>query len=149
MMKNLLKGWKFFLNEEASYSGILKVELPPETVSEIEPLQAMLPEEAVRILPQDLHVTLLHQSILAPFRQKIKTMDLPPTPQIILDDEVWERESLGKKSWAVRLQNQGEMREYVSTIMKLLGSPNTNPEPERVFHVSLANLTGNPRDSVR
>jgi hypothetical protein len=37
----------------------------------------------------------------------------------------------------------------VKHIMELLDSQNTNPEPERVFHVSLANLTGNPRDSVK
>jgi len=35
------------------------------------------------------------------------------------------------------------------TGMDLLGSQNNNPEPERIFHVSIANLTGNPRDSVR
>ena len=51
--------------------------------------------------------------------------------------------------WAVRLTNQEEMREYVKNIMKMLGSPNTNPEPERVFHITLGNLTGNPHDSVR
>jgi len=41
------------------------------------------------------------------------------------------------------------MRAYVRSVMELLGSNNTNPEPERVFHVSVANLTGNPHDSVR
>ena len=76
-------------------------------------------------------------------------MDLPAAPMIILDDEVLERKSPGKKSWAVKVVNQEEMREYVQTIMEMLGSDNTDPEPERRFHVTLANLTGNPHDSVR
>ena len=41
------------------------------------------------------------------------------------------------------------MRVYVGKVMELLGSQNVNPEPERVFHISLANLTGKPEDSVR
>ena len=96
------------------------------------------------VSPRDFHVTMIHQSILKPFKDKLKNTVLPEPPQIALDDEVWERDSLGKKSWAVKLSNQDEMRDYVQQVMELLGSQNTNPEPERVFHISLANLTGNP-----
>ena len=92
---------------------------------------------------------MLHQSILSPFKKQLERIELPQPPQVILDDEVWERDSLGKKSWAVKLKNQDEMKDYIQKVMELLGSQNTNPEPERVFHISLANLTGNPRDSVR
>ena len=76
-------------------------------------------------------------------------MELPNPPPITLDDKVFERPAPGKKSWAVKLKNQDEMREYVTQIMEMLGSSNTDPEPERRFHVSLANLTGEPKDSVR
>ncbi len=148
-MKKIIKEWRTFLKEEVEYQGILKIIPDPMTVQKLEPLQSMLPEEAIRLASNDLHVTLIHQSILKPFRSQLKDINLPPHPDIILDDEVFERESPGKKSWAVRLVNQQEMREYVKNIMEMLGSQNTNPEPERVFHVSLANLTGNPHDSVR
>ena len=145
-----MEGWRKFLSEEqVKYQGILKMGLSPIVVAEVEAMQAMLPEEAIRLGEKDLHVTLIHQSILKPFRNQIKNMELPSPPPVILEDDVWNRESMGKKSWAVRLKNQEEMREYVKNIMGLLGSQNTNPEPERVFHVSLANLTGNPHDSVR
>lgn len=145
-----MQGWRKFLSEEqVKYQGILKMALSPIIVAEAEAMQAMLPEEAIRLEEKDLHVTLVHQSVLKPFRKQIKNMDLPSPPPVILEDEVWQRESMGKKSWAVRLKNQEEMREYVKNIMELLGSQNTNPEPERVFHISLANLTGNPHDSVR
>tara|TARA_R100001086_G_scaffold241171_1_gene167902 strand:- start:809 stop:1258 length:450 start_codon:yes stop_codon:yes gene_type:complete len=149
-VKLLLQEWrKFLLEGRVKLQGILKIELPPIIISEIDALRAMLPEEAVRLRPEDLHVTLVHQSILKPFKKQLKHLKLPDPPEIILDDQVFERTSPGKKSWAVRLSNQQEMREYVKNIMEMLGSQNTNPEPERVFHVSLANLTGNPHDSVR
>ncbi len=149
-MKKLLIEWRKFLSEgEVKYSGILKIKPSHIVISELEALQAMLPEEAVRLPAEYLHVTLIHQSILKPFRKQIKNMELPNPPPITLDDKVFERPAPGKKSWAVKLKNQDEMREYVTQIMEMLGSSNTDPEPERRFHVSLANLTGEPKDSVR
>ena len=149
-LKRLIKEWKNFLVEQrVKYQGILLLKPDEKTVSKIEPFQHMLPEEAKRLDKDKLHVTLIHQSILKPFREQLKGASLPEPPPIVLEDEVWERESLGKKSWAIRLQNQEEMRDYVKQVMQTLGSENTNPEPERVFHISLANLTGNPHDSVR
>ena len=149
-MITIFEEWRKFVNEgTVKYGGILMIKPGNIIVSELEALQLMLPEEAVNLSPEDFHVTLIHQSVLKPFRKEIKSIDLPTAPPIILDNEVFERTSPGKKSWAVRLQNQDEMREYVNEVMELLGSDNTNPEPERVFHVSLANLTGEPRDSVK
>tara|TARA_R110000803_G_scaffold169300_4_gene232294 strand:+ start:374 stop:997 length:624 start_codon:yes stop_codon:yes gene_type:complete len=134
---------------QVKYSGILKLSLDTMVKSEAEALQIFLPQEAVRLSPDSFHLTLLHQGILKPFAAQLKDMDYPSPPPIILDDVVFKRTSPGKKSWAVRVVNQNEMREYVKHIMDLLGSQNTNPEPERVFHVSLANLTGEPKDSVK
>ena len=149
-MKLVMEGWRnFLLEQDVKYQGILKLGLSPDALSEAEVIQAMLPEEAIRLDKDDLHVTLIHQSILKPFRKQIKDISFPEPPPVILEDDVWERQDMGKMSWAVRVANQDEMRGYVEQVMKLLGSQNTNPEPERVFHVSLANLTGNPHDSVR
>jgi hypothetical protein len=149
-MKKLMTEWRKFLIEgTVEYSGILKIKPSHIVVSELEALQAMLPEEAVRLSPEDFHVTLIHQSILKPFQEEIKNIELPLPPPILLDDKVFEKPEPGKKSWAVRLKNQDDMRAYVEHIMEMLGSTNTDPEPERRFHVSLANLTGNPLDSVR
>jgi len=149
-MKLVMEGWRnFLLEQDVKYQGILKLGLSPDVLSEAEVIQAMLPEEAIRLDKDDLHVTLIHQSILKPFRKQIKEISFPEPPPVILEDDVWERQDMGKMSWAVRVANQDEMRGYVEQVMKLLGSQNTNPEPERVFHVSLANLTGNPHDSVR
>jgi len=148
-MKSLMEGWRKFLNEDIEYQGILKLGLQPINTSDVLAMQTTLPSDAVPLSEDDLHVTLIHQSILKPFRKQIKDIEFPTPPPVILEDEIWERQSLDKKSWAVRLSNQDEMRDYVRKVMELLGSKNTNPEPERVFHVSLANLTGNPHYSVR
>lgn len=149
-MKLLFENWRKFLNEDAvAHSGILKMELPPDALSAVEATQTMLPEEAIKLSPTDLHITLIHQDILKPFSAQIKDIDLPSPPPVNIEDGVWERESMGKKSWALRLENQEDYKDYVKQVMQLLGSPNTTPEPERVFHISLANLTGSPYDSVR
>jgi hypothetical protein len=148
-MKTLIEGWRNFLTEEVKYQGILKLSLSPDAISQAKEMQASLPEEAIKLQDKHLHVTLIHQSVLKPFRKQIKSLELPPPPEVYLDNEIWIRETPEKKSWAVRVINQDEMRNYVSEVMRLLGSQNTNPEPERVFHVSLANLTGNPHHSVR
>jgi hypothetical protein len=149
-MKKILFEWRRFLLESfVKYDGILQIKPNAEVLGELEVLQIMLPEEAIRINIGDLHLTLIHQSILKQFKSQIKDMDFPQPPPIVLDDEVFVRTSPGKKSWAVRVVNQEDMRDYVEQVMGLLGSINTNPEPERRFHISLANLTGNPHDSVK
>lgn len=149
-MKKLLSEWRrYIIESQTEFNGILMLKPNINTLSYLESIQAMLPEEAVRISLEDLHVTLLHQSVLKPFQDKIRDLTMPEPPQIKIDNEVFERKSPGKKSWAVRLSNQDEIRQYVFNVLEMLGSNNLDPEPERRFHVSLANLTGNPKDSVR
>jgi hypothetical protein len=149
-MKQLFSNWRVFLKEGyVKYSGILKMRPDAETLAELEVLQNQVPEDAVRLNIEDLHLTLVHQSILKPFRKQLKNMEFPDPPKIILGDKVYEKTSPEKKSWAVDLINQDEMKKYVNQVMSLLGSENINPEPDRIFHISLGNLTGDPHDSVR
>jgi hypothetical protein len=154
-MKLLFENWQKYLNEgEVKYSGILKLKPDQDIVQQLHSISAALPEEAV-LLPENLwHVTLIHQSILKPYKKQLKEMDkigqLPEAPTPLLSREVEERvdEALRRKSWVVWLENQEEMRGYVNSIMKMVGGV-LNPEPDRRFHISLANLTGNPGDSVK
>ena len=149
-MKPILENWRKFLNEEVKLQGILKLTPTPEVVAQAKDIMQTLPPEAVPLPDERLHVTLAHQSVLRPFRKQLKTMDLPEPPKAILGRE-WEEkvdEELGRKSWSVELVNQDDMRAYINHIMELVGGP-LDPEPDRLFHVSLANLTGNPGDSVR
>ena len=153
-MKHLLENWRKFLNEEVKFSGILKLMPDPEIISQAKSLIGTLPPEAVPLGDDRLHVTLAHQSVLKPFKKQLKAMakagELPPAPPVILSNDWEERvdEELGRKSWVAWVENQDELRNYVNQIMELLGGP-PDPEPERRFHISLANLTGNPGDSVK
>ena len=67
------------------------------------------------------------------------------------EQEAEERadEELGRKSWVVWVRNQAELKAYVQDVIQLVGGPPGDPEPFRRFHISIANLTGNPGDSVQ
>ena len=153
-MKLLLESWRQYLNEEVKFSGILKLIPEPQIISQAKSLIETLPEDAAPLGDESLHVTLAHQNVLKPFRKQLKVLakagELPPAPPVILGSEWEERtdEESGRKSWVVWVQNQDELRNYVNQIMQLVGG-DTNPEPDRRFHISLANLTGNPGDSVK
>ena len=82
-MKTLIEGWRNFLTEEVKYQGILKLSLSPDAISQAKEMQASLPEEAIKLQDKHLHVTLIHQSVLKPFRKQIKSLELPPPPTIV------------------------------------------------------------------
>jgi hypothetical protein len=155
-MKLLLENWRKYLTEEVKYSGALKFKPTPEIISQAKAAMADLPSEAVPLPDKALHITLIHQNILRPYREKIKGMALPPEPEVLLSDEVEVIEDEeykdpstegGRKSWRIRVENQEVLRNYVNKVMKLLDAE-ADPEPARQFHITLANLTGNSADSV-
>ena len=137
----------------AKFTGILKLVPSTETLEEIRLLSQTLPAEAVILSDDKLHVTLVHQSHLKPYRSALKALsdagELPVPPKAVLKKELDENlnDELGRRSWSVELVNQDVMHGYVNEVMTMIGGQ-PNPEPERVFHISLANLTGNPGDSV-
>tara|TARA_E500000331_G_scaffold274035_1_gene266100 strand:+ start:372 stop:965 length:594 start_codon:yes stop_codon:yes gene_type:complete len=146
LMENLL------IEQEVKFSGILKIMPAPENISLIESLIPELPPRAIPLPPERFHVTLVHQSILKPFRKILKQMSkegsLPAPPSVMLESNLEYREDGDRQSWVLWVVNQDQLKIYVNQIMELIGGP-INPEPERVFHVTIANLTGNPGDSVR
>ena len=163
-MKILLENWREFLNEEIKFSGILKLMPEPEVIAHAKSLIETLPEEAVPLGDDRLHITLAHQSVLKPFRKQLKALaktgGLPPEPNIELGNK-WEvrppnnkPNELGRKSWVVWVTDETEQKiqVYLNEVMKKVGGPMNIWEeetPVRKFHISLANLTGNPGDSVR
>ena len=135
------------------FDGILKIKLSDEQISFIEQLE--LPSEAIRLKQKYLHVTLIHQAFLKEYRpllkEKSKRGELLEAPSVRLENivEVRTDELLGRKSWVVWVQNQLDLRSYVERFMEDLTGTRSFPEPDRVFHVSIANLTGNRGDSVK
>jgi len=172
-MKLLMENWREYMTEEegqpkVKFSGILKLMPSADIVSQAQEALNKLPEKVevpwqpgssaspVPLAPENFHVTLAHQSVLKPYKKLLKQMGkenkLPEPPPVQLDlsepPQMKVAEDLQRMSWVANVANQQDMRDYVNLIMEMIGG-SPNPEPERVFHVSLANLTGNPGDSVK
>ena len=154
---------------EVKFSGILKLMPSPEIISQAETIISTLPDwttplwaedqmPVIPLHPEKFHVTLAHQGVLKPFKKQLKLLSksgqFPIPPAIRLNPNWVERtdESLQRRSYVAWVQNQDEVGAYLNSIMQMVGGPMNLWEvenPPRRFHVSLANLTGNPGDSVR
>ena len=98
-------------------------------------------EDAVGIPDGDLHITLAAGPIWSKVKREAKDM---PEPDFKMNVEPSNKvaEEGPKKSWYVKLKNQNDWKNF---LYNMLGKV---PNPDRVYHISLANLTGNKRDSV-
>ena len=172
-MKLLMENWREYMTEEegqpkVKFSGILKLMPSADIVSQAQEALNKLPEKVElpwetgataspqALEPKNFHVTLIHQSVLKPYKKLLKQIaadnEFPEPPVVELDQsnppKMKVAEDLQRMSWVVNVANQQKMRDYVNLIMKMIGGP-LDPEPNRVFHISIANLTGNPGDSVK
>jgi len=134
--------------DSLKFSGILKLALDPNTLQSVKKLTDELPPDANPLKEKDLHITLVHQDVLKPYRQQLKSFDLSsvPPPQIVMTDKVYKLEKGGRTSWVSVLANQQEMAAFVNKFLQSLGLP-SNPE-NRVYHITIANATGLAGDSV-
>jgi len=99
--------------------------------------------DAVAIPDNDLHITLASGSGWQKLRSRIKAKDVDePEFSIDIDPIAKAIEKGGSKSWYVKLKNQQDWKEYV------MDSLQGTYDSGRVYHISLANLTGNKMDSV-
>jgi len=99
--------------------------------------------DAVAISDNDLHITLAAGTGWQKLRSRIKAKDIDePEFSIDIDPTVKVIEKGGSKSWYVKLKNQQDWKEYV------MDSLQGTYDSGRVYHISLANLTGNKEDSV-
>jgi len=108
------------------------------------PLLSSLPPEAKPLADDKMHITLVHQMFTNGISQNL---GFPQPPPIMLGTKIHKISRDKRTSWIVLLSNQGEWRRYVNTVCYIHGLP-PGPEPYRVYHVSIANLTGSPYDSV-
>ena len=99
--------------------------------------------DAVAISDDDLHITLAAGAGWQKLRSRIKAKDIDePEFSIDIDPTVKVMEKGGSKSWYVKLKNQQDWKEYV------MDSLQGTYDSGRVYHISIANLTGNKMDSV-
>jgi len=142
-------GKGMLLNVDDSTKSALELYLIPE-----EPHG----EQMTRLSKDKLHVTL---TSIAGFRgvqdvRAFETLDIE-IPQVILGDARFvyrgdnkdDRRYLlgGKTTYVVAVENQDELRDYVDALYDSVGMD--NPEPNRFFHITIANNAGgNPFESI-
>ena len=130
-------------NEEIKVESVLKLSLTGPVLASAQKLQKKISDpDSVLLSGKDLHITLAS----GPWWKKEKNrIQLPiPEPDFRIDfDDSIQKITQGKStSWYVRIKQQKEIKQYVKDI---LGNV---PNPDRVYHVSLANRTGKKGDSV-
>jgi len=128
---------------QPEHTGILKVRPNPTQIIEIQnKVLEKFPD--LKPLPQDkLHVTMLHQQLAKP----LKGVALPPiqTELTFNPSQIYAVERDGKKSVFAVVVEQEELKRYME---ELVGQMGIQMEPNRTYHVTVANLTGNLADSV-
>jgi hypothetical protein len=85
------------------------------------------------------------------FRKWMKEMipTLPPAPEVIINTHDVHSASEGEKaSCFLHLSDNLSFLIWRDEVMDILGVVFDEIDTSRVFHISIANLTGNPHDSV-
>jgi len=138
---------------------LLKVDDSTKSALESYPIPEEPHGEEMTRLPNDkLHVTLTSIAGFKGVQDKkaFETLDIE-IPQVILGDAKFvyrgdsrdDRRYLsgGKTTYVVAVENQDELRDYVDAVYDAMGMD--NPEPNRFFHVTVANNAGgNPFESI-
>lgn len=130
------------------FSGILKLSPsnPPTNVQE--DLSGYFKEHGLEPLRADkLHITLLNQAVLKPFAKELKEKSFPEYDGPITYGDSYFITRDQKESVFVVIKEQGKLSNYISRTLEEMGI-NAKPEPNRIYHITLANKTGNPHDSV-
>jgi hypothetical protein len=138
---------------------LLKVDDSTKSSLETYPIPDEDHDEEMTRLPNDkLHVTLTSIAGFKGVQDKkaFEELDIE-IPKVILGDAKFvyrgdDREDRrylrgGKTTFVVAVENQGELKRYVDAIYDEMGMD--NPEPNRFFHVTIANNAGgNPFESI-
>jgi hypothetical protein len=130
-------------NYQPEHTGILKVRPNPTQVIDMQ-RRVIEKYPEMKPLPEDkLHVTMLHQQLA----KTLKGAQLPilQTELTFSPSHVYMVERDGKKSVFVTANEQEALKKYMEEIAQQMG---VQIEANRIYHVTLANLTGNVADSV-
>ena len=124
------------------FSGILfaTVELPSGVA---------IPEGYKQVT--SLHITLLSSELPKAVRKELKGIwgmsSLPEFPSITFESKPFFANNGKKESLVLNCNEQDEIRAWLVEVIAILGLSVT-VNPERVFHLSVANRTGSKFDSV-
>ncbi len=139
-----IKLFESFLESPLHFEAALLLKLDNDIKAQISKLKI---EEGLFPLPEDkLHVTLT--SIKGCKDNKAILKEKLPSdivaPKIILGKTtIAERPDTGKKSFVVAVENGEELKAFVDSVYSKMGL--VNPEPERFFHITVANNVENKK----
>ena len=99
--------------------------------------------DAVALSEDDLHVTLASGSGWQKLKNKVMASDFDePEFSIDVEPNFKVMEQGPKKSWYIKMKGQLDWKEYVMDLLQ------GTHDSRRVYHISIANLTGDKMDSV-
>ena len=129
--------------EEVKVESVLKVSLTGQALFAAKKLQKTIDDpDMVPLSASDLHITLAAGPSWKKIRDKFKDKAMPE-PKFRIDFIDPQKITQGNRtSWFAKIKQQKDLDNYVK---ELLG---TIPNPDRIYHVSLANKTGKVGDSV-
>jgi len=126
--------------------SILKWKLEGPVLKKIKLLRSQIlskNEDAIALPDGDLHVTLASGPGWKEIRRQAKASDFDePEFKIDIEPTFKVMEQGGKKSWYVKMKDQRNWKEYVMDLLQ------GTHDARRVYHVSIANLTGKVGDSI-
>lgn len=149
-----IKLFESFLDNCIVFEAALLLKLDSDIKSKIKEIYESN-EEAKRLFPlsdDKLHITLTSIKSCKENKDKLKS-ELPKMemPNIVLGQTTFverpetitsEWQSY-KKSFVVAIENQEDILKFVNQIYESMGL--TNPEPERYFHITIANNVENKK----
>jgi 2'-5' RNA ligase len=141
-----IKLFESFVEAPIIFEAALLLKLDSNTKSEIKKLFDSDKPEGLFPLPEDkLHITLTSIKSCKENKAKLKE-SLPKMnmPKILLGKTTLaQRPESGKKSFVVSIENQDEIKKFVDDIYEKMEL--TNPEPDRYFHITIANNIENKK----
>ena len=127
------------------FKNILKYVLSPKEIGTLKRMRDDVVKKNPDMKPIDdkhLHVTLASGLGWKKLRPKYKDATFSD-PDFRIDFESPKRAESGNSiSWYAKVKQQKQFKDYVTDLLQ------SDPDPKRVFHVSLANKTGKVGDSV-
>jgi len=126
--------------------SILKWKLEGPVLKKIKLMRSQIlskNEDAVALPDGDLHVTLASGPGWKEIRRQAKSDDFDePEFKIDIEPTFKVMEQGGRKSWYVRMKDQRNWKEYVMDLLQ------GTHDARRVYHITIANLTGKTGDSI-
>ena len=126
--------------------SILKWKLEGPVLKKIKLMRSQIlskNEDAVALPDSDLHVTLASGPGWKEIRRQAKSDDFDePEFKIDIEPTFKVMEQGDRKSWYVRMKDQRNWKEYVMDLLQ------GTHDARRVYHITIANLTGKTGDSI-